>query len=499
MKAFQIADNDNVLVALTDLSAGDKPDGCDFCLLQDVRRGHKIALQDLKAGEDVIKYGYPIGTLTADVKQGGLINEHNLKTKLGEILNYTYDPYSLNVKSSFIKDEDASLTFMGYKRSNGLTATRNEVWVVPTVFCINNTASKLGEIGRKLCQGYANVDDVLAFPHHFGCSQMGLDHLTTQRVLAGLINNPNAAAVLVVGLGCENNNIEEFKEILGPYDEQRVRFLNTQDVEGDELAAGEQILKELLDYADGFKREPCPLSSLRLGLKCGSSDGLSGITSNPMAGTIADRLTNIGCSVVMTEVPEMFGAEQILMHRASSREVFDSIVSLINDFKKYYISHGEIISDNPSPGNKKGGISTLEEKSLGCIQKGGCAKVTGTLNYADPIDRQGLLLLQSPGNDGISTTALAVSGCTLILYSTGRGTPFGTAVPGIKISSNSNLARKKPNWIDFNAGVLVEGESKNSVSDKLLSKVIAVASGQKTCDELHGFKEINIWKDGVSL
>lgn len=501
MQAYLIADNDNVMVALTDLSRRtrvDTPAG-EVELQDDVARGHKFAICDLRKDAEIIKYGYPIGTARENIAAGCEVNEHNLKTRLSGLLHYTYAPESSPRVSPFLRDSDRSLTFKGYRRKDGSVGTRNEVWVIPTVFCINNTAVKLGEIGKKLLKDYAHVDAVHAFPHHFGCSQMGRDHLTTQRVLAGLINNPNAGAVLVVGLGCENNNIEEFRTVLGPCDEKRVRFLNTQDVEGDELRAGEAILRELLTYANASEREDCPLSSLRLGLKCGSSDGLSGITANPLIGTITDRLTAAGGTAVMTEVPEMFGAEQILMHRAVSREVFEDEVKLINDFKSYYLAHGEVISDNPSPGNKKGGISTLEEKSLGCIQKGGCAPVTGTLDYADPISRQGLLLLQSPGNDGISTTALAVSGCTVILYSTGRGTPFGTAVPGIKVSSNSALAHKKPNWIDFNAGVLIEGMDRQEVSDKLLSKVLSVASGENTCDETHGFKEINIWKDGVSL
>ena len=328
---------------------------------------------------------------------------------------------------------------------------------------------------------------------------MGKDHQTTQQVLKGLVNHPNAAAVLIVGLGCENNNIEEFKQVLKNFDENRVRFLNTQDIKGNELEAGTKLLKELLEYANQFKRQTCSISKLRLGLKCGSSDGLSGITANPMLGTLTDRISNLGGSVVMTEVPEMFGAEQVLMNRAKDQKVFEEIVALINNFKQYYISHGEIISDNPSPGNKKGGISTLEEKSLGCLQKGGHAIVNGVLQYAQPLRESGFYLLQSPGNDGVSTTALAVSGCTIIVYSTGRGTPFGTAVPGIKISSNNNLALNKPNWIDFNTGVLIDGKDKKKVSDDLLNKLIRVASGENTQDEIHGFKEINIWKDGVTL
>ena len=500
VEVVQITQKDNVLVALTDIKKGKTVHFGEHSLLlqNDVARGHKIALKNLAVGDEVIKYGWPIGTVKTAVGQGETLDEKNIATNLKGTLSYTYDKISSHT-AECVKDSDSSLTFMGYKRVDGSVATRNEVWIVPTVFCINHVASMLGKVGEQMVKDFENVDACAAFPHHFGCSQMGKDHLTTQRVLAGIINNPNAAAVLVVGLGCENNNIDEFKQVLGKYDEKRVMFLNCQDVVGDEVEAGKEILRELFSFANSFKREPCLLSSLRLGLKCGSSDGMSGITANPLIGTITDRVVTAGGCAVMTEVPEMFGAERILMNRAKDKDCFNEIVKLINDFKEYYLSHGEIVSDNPSPGNKKGGISTLEEKSLGCIQKGGTVEVSGVLDYAEPINKKGLLLLQSPGNDGISTTALAVSGCTLILYSTGRGTPFGTAVPAIKISSNTNLFEKKPNWIDFNSGVLVTGKQKQEVSDDLLKKIIKIASGDKTCDEIHGFKEINIWKDGVSL
>lgn len=498
MDIIHISDKDNVVVALADLKAGFEVrfDTCAFSLNKDVARGHKVAFCDIKQGENIIKYGYPIGHAICDIKQGDLVNTDNVKTNLDGVLNYTYTPAFVSPLNT---DKYAHKSFKGYKRENGAVGTRNEVWIIPTVFCINTVAKELGRIGHDLAKDFANVDTCIAFPHEFGCSQMGKDHLNTQKSLAGLINNPNAGAVLVVGLGCENNNIEEFKEVLGAYNHERVKFLNCQDVEGDEVNHGVEILKELLVFANKYKRETCPISDLRLGLKCGSSDGLSGITANPLVGTVTDKIVAMGGTAVMTEVPEMFGAEQILMNRAKDKETFESIVNLINDFKNYYISHGEIISDNPSPGNKKGGISTLEEKSLGCIQKGGFSKVSGVLDYTDHVKVQGLNLLQSPGSDGISTTALAISGCNLIVYTTGRGTPFGTAVPGIKVSSNSNLATKKPNWIDFNAGPLVDGKDKNALSDELLDFILEVASGKATCDEIHGFKEINIWKDGVFL
>lgn len=499
MCVFCINKKDNVLVALQDINKGQLIEKYGNILIQkDIKRGHKIANTDIKKGDEIIKYGFPIGKAKIDIKKGEEVFEGNIQTNLDGLLNYQYHKDTNTI--TLQKDLHSDKTFLGFKRDNGTVGTRNEVWIIPTVFCINTVVNKIQERVQSVIKNYKNVDGCIAFPHHFGCSQMGEDHKNTQKVLAGLINNPNAGAVLVVGLGCENNNIEEFKKVLGTYNPDRVKFLNSQDIKGNEVDAGVDIVKELLEYANKSQREKCPISTLKIGLKCGSSDGFSGITANPLIGLTVDKLIQQGATAVMTEVPEMFGAEHLLMNRAKNKQIFDDIVQLINNFKNYYISHGEIISDNPSPGNKKGGISTLEEKSLGCIQKGGNAEITGVLKYAEPVKELGLNLLQSPGNDGVSTTALAVSGCNIILYSTGRGTPFGTAVPGIKISSNTNLFENKPNWIDFNAGVLVDTKTTlEQLSDDLITFILTKASGEKTCDEIHGFREINIWKDGVTL
>ena len=444
--------------------------------------GHKYALRDIKKGENIIKYGNPIGHATEDIKCGEHVHSHNTKTNLSGNLTYTYEP-----KFYDIPKEDGERTFMGYVRDNGDIGIRNDIWIVNTVGCVNKVAEKIAE-----------RTGALYFPHPFGCSQLGDDQDVTQKILCGMVNHPNAAGVLVLGLGCENNNIEVFKKVLGSYDPDRVKFLNTQDVD-DDVEAGVEIVKELQKYAEKFTRTPVPVSKLKIGLKCGGSDGYSGITANPLVGRLSDKVIAMGGSCVLTEVPEMFGAEHLLMQRCESREVFDKTVALINDFKDYYTRHNQVIYENPSPGNKAGGITTLEEKSLGCIQKGGLSKVVDVIDYGETVTKNGLTLLNGPGNDIVAITNLMAAGVHLILFTTGRGTPVGAPVPTVKISTNKQLAEKKKSWIDFDASPIAEGQSKELIAEELLNFVLSVASGKETKNELHGYSEISIFKDGVTL
>ena len=441
--------------------------------------GHKYALCDIKNGDNVIKYGNVIGFATSDIRTGEHVHTHNMKTTLSDNIEYTYAPsYNDVVKL------DTELTFMGYVRENGEVGVRNDIWIINTVGCVNKVAKRLSELtGAK------------SFEHPFGCSQLGDDMKFTQLILRGLVNHPNAGGVLVLGLGCENNNITEFKKVLGEYNEKRVKFLNTQDAE-DELEEGVRLIGELREYADSFKRTPVPVSKLKLGLKCGGSDGYSGISANPLVGRLSDKLISFGGSCVLTEVPEMFGAEHLLMERCESRELFDKTVDMINGFKDYFRAHGQVIYENPSPGNKKGGITTLEEKSLGCVQKGGSAPVSDVLFCGDYVKKSGLSLLNGPGNDIVAVTNLASAGAHIILFTTGRGTPLGTAVPTVKISTNKALAEHKKNWIDFDASPTLEGQE---LTEELLDYVISVASGEKTKNEINGYEEISIFKDGVTL
>lgn len=444
-----------------------------------IENGHKYALRDIKAGENIIKYGNPIGHAVCDIKKGEHVHTHNIKTNLSDKITYSYNP-----KFHDIPKVDTDLTFMGYVREDGSVGIRNDVWIVNTVGCVNKVAEKI-----------AAETGAFFFPHPFGCSQLGDDQSITQKILTGLVMHPNAGGVLVLGLGCENNNINLFKTVLGEVNPNRVKFLNTQDV-NDDVAEGIKLVKELQEYASTFKRQPVSIKELKIGLKCGGSDGYSGITANPLVGRLSDKLISFGGSCILSEVPEMFGAEHLLMERCESKAVFDKAVNLINNFKDYFIRHGQVVYENPSPGNKAGGITTLEDKSLGCVQKGGLSTVVDVLDYGDRLSKNGLSLLNGPGNDIVAITNLTAAGVHMILFTTGRGTPIGAPVPTVKIATNHSLAERKSTWIDFDASPCLSG---NPLTDEFLNFIIEVASGKQTKNEINGYREISIFKDGVTL
>lgn len=495
MAILKINERDNVAVALDTITEGEtfSVDSLSIKALEKIDKGHKIALRDIKQGENVIKYGFPIGHATTDIKAGQWVHTHNVKTNLGEISSYEYNPHLSDAEKV-----ETDISFKGFLREDGRVGVRNEIWIIPTVGCVNRNVNMIAQIASQKYAGAKNVEGFYAYTHPYGCSQLGQDHLSTQTILANLVKHPNAGGVLVLGLGCENNNIDEFKKVLGEYNPDKVKFLVAQEVE-DEIQAGVDLIGELVEYASRFERKDCLISELVVGLKCGGSDAFSGITANPLVGSFSDKLISYGGSTILTEVPEMFGAETILMNRAINREVFEKTVKLINDFKEYFMRYNQPIYENPSPGNKKGGITTLEEKSLGCTQKGGTSDVVDVLNYGDVVKEKGLSLLNGPGNDIVASTVLAAAGCQIILFTTGRGTPLGTAVPTIKISTNSDLYSRKSNWMDFDAGRLLAGESMEKLTEELLDYVIKVASGQKCKAEEMGFREIAIFKDGVTL
>lgn len=493
-KYLQIDKNDNVAVALHDMKKGEEfeCDGVCNILAEDISQGHKFALRSISQNEDVIKYGFPIGHAIKDINCGEWVHTHNVKTNLEGLLEYKYEPVQIG------EMPQRKAYFDGYVRPDGEVGIRNEIWIINTVGCVNKTAELLAKKAQQL-ENIGKVDGVYCYTHPYGCSQLGDDHVNTQKILAGLVKHPNAGGVLVLSLGCENNNLDSFLPILGDCDKNRVKFLVTQDVE-DEIEEGLNIISDLIEYASGFKREKVEASKLKVGLKCGGSDGFSGITANPLLGKFSDMLTACGGITVLSEVPEMFGAETILMNRAESKEIFDETVSMINNFKLYFTRYGQNIYENPSPGNKKGGITTLEDKSLGCTQKGGSNAVTDVLSYGEHAKKAGLNLLTGPGNDMVACTALAASGAHLILFTTGRGTPLGAPVPTVKVATNSNLADKKHNWIDFNAGRLVDGESMENLQEEFFEYVLDVASGKTLAkNEVNGYKEISIFKDGVTL
>ena len=483
---------DMVAVALKPLKAGETVSygSGQITLKEDLPMGHKAALREIRKGEAVIKYGYPIGEATADIPAGGHVHVQNLHTLLSGEKEYDWHPVYPQ------QEKTEPVSFMGYAREKGKPGIRNELWILPTVGCVNDVAKALAREAQKLAGGA--VEGVYAFPHPYGCSQLGDDQDNTRKALAALATHPNAGGVLLLGLGCENSGIEQIKPYMGDYDASRVRFLVCQECE-DEQEAGMALLEELAERMRGDKRVPCPADQLTVGLKCGGSDGLSGITANPTIGVFSDRLTAMGGTTILTEVPEMFGAETILMGRCGNEELFRKTVSLINDFKAYFESYHMPVYENPSPGNKAGGITTLEDKALGCTQKSGSSPVTGVLAYGEHAENAGLNLLSAPGNDLVASTALAVSGAQMVLFSTGRGTPFGCPVPTVKIASNTPLAEKKRNWIDFDAGRLLAGMTLDELGEELLETVIRTASGEKTKGEENGFHDLAIFKKGITL
>lgn len=490
-RILQIDPHDNVAVALEPLTAGTvvETGSQRVMLCADIPQGHKVALADIPCGAPVVKYGYPIGHACADIVRGQWVHTHNLATSLnGE-----------SVTESRImpsgKESGTSAAFRGFRRKGGV-GIRNEIWIIPTVGCVNSVAQALADLAQPLISG--SVDGVYAWPHPYGCSQTGQDQAHTRQILCDLICHPNAGGVLVLGLGCENSNIEELQKLLHPWDPERVAFLECQSV-GDELAAGERLLRQLIEFAGRDERCDIPISELVIGLKCGGSDGLSGITANPLVGRVSDRLVDMGASALLAEIPEMFGAEEIMFRRCANADVQQKLPAMVSDFKSYFVRHGEKVYENPSPGNKAGGITTLEEKSLGCVQKGGRTPVQDVLLYGQRVHTRGLTVLQTPGNDLVSTTALAAAGAHIVLFTTGRGTPFSGPVPTLKIATNTALAQHKPRWIDFNAGTLTQGASWDDATEALVELLLATASGAPTCSERLGCREIAIWKDGVTL
>ncbi len=509
MDYIKINQGDNVAVALRDLSKGDSVEG--IVLSMDIPRGHKIVLRDLKAGENVIKYGYPIGHVTRDAAAGTMVDHTCIKTNLEGLLEYKYEPSFIRPESDktfsgifqpekvLVRGGQKTVTFKGFRRADGQVGIRNQIWVIPTVGCVNGICQQIVDRFKAEVAGKeGSVDAIVAFPHNYGCSQLGYDHENTRTVLADMVHHPNAGGVLVVSLGCENNQLDAFRELVGPVDETRVRMFKTQEVK-EEVEYGLQQLREIFAVCSKDEREDVPVSELRVGLKCGGSDGLSGITANPLLGVFSDWIVAQGGTTILTEVPEMFGAETILMNRCQDEATFDKTVHLINDFKEYFMKQGMPVYENPSPGNKAGGISTLEEKSLGCTQKCGQSLVRGVLKYGERLSVKGLNLLSAPGNDLVASTALAASGCQIVLFTTGRGTPFGSFVPTMKISTNTPLATNKPGWIDFNAGVLAQDESMDSVAARFIDFVLAAASGEPVNNEKNGYREIAIFKQGVTL
>ncbi len=489
---IQIHPADNVAVALQDLESGE-PTEAGVMLLQAVVRGHKFAIKPIAAGQNIIKYGLPIGHALVDIAVGEHIHSQNAKTNLSDLDQYQYQPEFVELPPQ-MPDRDVQI----YRRKNGLVGIRNELWLIPTVGCVNGIAKQIQQRFLKETNQAEGTDGVYLFTHPFGCSQLGDDHINTRTMLQNMVRHPNAGAVLVIGLGCENNQVDVFRDTLGDVDDERVRFMTLQKFD-DEVEAGLERLRELYAVMRQDQREPGTLSELKFGLECGGSDGLSGITANPLLGRFSDYVIANGGTSVLTEVPEMFGAERILMSRCRDEQTFEKTVHMVNDFKQYFIEHNQPIYENPSPGNKAGGITTLEEKSLGCTQKAGQSPVVDVLKYGERLSRHGLNLLSAPGNDAVATSALAGAGCHMVLFSTGRGTPYGGFVPTVKLATNSELAAKKPHWIDFDAGKLIHGVPMDDLLGEFVDLIVDIADGKLSRNELNDFRELAIFKSGVTL
>ncbi len=498
-KYLKINEKDNVVVCLEAVKAGDEialSDGSVIKAREDIPSGHKMSVKEIRHDQEVIKYGFPIGRVTENTEPGSWIHTHNTKTKLDGILQYEYRPDAEDISGKLKMMGKEKSFFHGYVRDDGRVGIRNEIWIIPTVGCVNNIATALAKEGNHMVKG--SIDEVVAFTHNYGCSQTGDDQEYTRTILSDLIKHPNAGGVLVVGLGCENSNIDVLKPYLGNFDENRIKFLVCQESD-DEMEDGISLLQEIIDAASGDRREKVSTSKLVIGLKCGGSDGFSGITANPLVGRISDMTIRRGGTSILTEVPEMFGAETLLMNRCKDKNTFNDTVDMINNFKEYFTKLGEPIYENPSPGNKAGGITTLEDKSLGCTQKSGSFPVMNVLDYGEVTDTTGLNLLCAPGNDLCAATALAASGAQIVLFTTGRGTPFACPVPTLKISSNNRIRDKKNNWIDFSAGDILEGKSFDELAKELFDMILNAASGEKLKSEIAGFHDMAIWKRGVTL
>lgn len=493
MKTFVVLDSDdNVGVAVQQLPEGTEI-AANVILAEAIPAGHKFSLCDMDAGESVIKYGVPIGTATTRIPAGKWVHVHNVKTNLSDEDSFEYHP----ITTSLPKPDD-TVSFMGYRRASGEFGIRNEVWIIPTVGCVNWLAERLAAKGNSAKpQG---VDRVVALTHPYGCSQLGQDHENVRTILCDLARHPNAAAIFFIGLGCENNVMADFRALVESHPDRcsHIAYMVAQEVKN-ELEVGCTILDDLIQSAGNAKREEVPIDKLCVGMKCGASDGLSGITANPLLGAFSDWLVARGGRVILTEVPEMFGAEDNLLNRSKTRDVFERGVAMIKNFKQYFLRYGQPVYENPSPGNKEGGITTLEDKSVGCTQKSGTAVVADILPYGGMATKSGVTLLSGPGNDLVSVSALTAAGAHMVLFSTGRGNPLGAPVPVIKVSSNRELARRKGHWIDFDASPIIERSDNSDLLDRFVSTVTTTASGSQTKSEKAGFHDFTIFKDGVTL
>lgn len=499
MSAIKLYPQDTVALATSELKKGQTVtvDGETITLLDDIPNAHKIALKDFETGEAVRKYDNIIGYASKPIKKGEWIHSHNEVTGLGKSKEYTYD---FNPISIFPGESDK--TFMGYDRADGGAGIRNHLAIISTVFCANGPLRKLARMAEAKYPATENFDGIIAFDQEFGCSQTGKDLVTTCKIIAGIAKNANFGGVLLVSNGCEMAIPSVLEQYMGDYDKKRIRTLTLQEVE-DEFTAGMELIDEIMEEMKDDKRTPININRLHIAMNCGGSDGYSGITANTLLGTLCDTLVKEGAIMNMTEVPEMMGAEHILMNRAADKSIFDDIVKMMYDYDAYFARYGEKAADNPTQGNKAGGLTTLEEKSLGCIQKGGHCAVMEVLEYGERATKNGFVLVSGPGNDLAGVSGQIAAGAVLTIFTTGRGTPCGFAGPTFRLASNTALATRKSNWIDYDAGRLLTAKTPEEVealNKELYDAIMATVNGQyRTRTEENGYYILGALKDGVTL
>ena len=493
---------DSVVVALRGFQAGDTLALGEEAiqLLDSVPPGHKVAIRPVAAGEPIFKFGWSIGVATKPIRVGQHVHTQNVKCDH----HIDLEAISTDVPAELPRLEGH--TFEGFRRADGRVGTRNYLAVISNVNCSASVARMIASrFDQQTLAAFPNVDGVISFRHEGGCAMAfnGSRHRMLSRVLGGMARHPNIGGFLLVGLGCEQGTLDHLVQSQGLQGEA-VPVLSIQSAGGTSktVERGVEIAAGLLKQVNGFQRETVPASHLVLGTECGGSDGYSGITANPALGAAADRLVACGGTAILSETSEIFGAEHLLTRRARSRAVAEKLLERIEWWKWYCSNYGEELDNNPSVGNKAGGLTTITEKSLGAVSKGGTTPLEAVYEYAEPVQQQGFVVMDTPGFDPASVTGMVAGGANLIAFTTGRGSCFGSKpTPTFKIASNTRLFQQLPEDMDFNAGQVVEGRSVDEVGQELFSRLLDTASGKPTCSEALGIgdEEFVPWLVGPVL
>ncbi len=495
---------DNVIVLTKAFAAGTAPVGSGVPLSRLVPSGHKIAVTDIALGEPVLKFGQIIGYASQPIAKGEQVHTHNCAMGAHD-QNYRIGD---DFQAIDYVAEASRRTFDGYRRSDGRAGTRNFIALCATVNCsatvVRHIADHFNRSGA--LDDYPNVDGVIALAHGTGCgmASSGEGYEALQRVLWGHATHPNVGAAIFIGLGCEVMQIGRMKAMFGSSGEERFHGLTIQETGGTRktIAAGIEAIKKLLPAVNDIKRVPIPVSELVVGLQCGGSDGFSGITANPALGAATDILVKQGGTALLSETPEIYGAEQLLVRRAASQEVGEKLIARIRWWENYTAVNGGSMDNNPSPGNKAGGLTTILEKSLGAAAKGGTLALSGVLLYAEQVKERGFVFMDSPGYDPVSATGQIASGAQLVVFTTGRGSAFGSKpAPTIKLATNSAMYKMLDEDMDINCGDIIDGVSIEAKGEEIFEKMIEIASGRQSKSEALGLgdNEFVPWQIGATM